>query len=390
MGARGGAEAGARMRPIPEVSKARRTLLCAAAGVLALVVPLLAQAGGKVENVRTSSRPAFDRIVLDLGTDAVDAAQRAGPGTFILELSAEPPALTRQATRALAKLAGSFEPRPGGSKLVIDLGQRSVRVFRLPGDPAAGRGDRLVVDLGPRGVELAIPDDAAQVPAGAPLVEDPASEPGGEIALAPATRPAPPEPTAAAPRPPAPAAPKRAAPPPPEFTFTPATPRDAAEPAPPKPPARAAPKPAAPQPAVTQPVARVAPKPAQKPKAAQASSDFSVAIRDIAIEGVTDPAFLEALAQLPVPVTPVTGGYVTPQPDAVVVRLPLSELAGTDGAGRTLTSGVLAAVVQTMADAFAQSGLTGIQVRISRDSLATLLGSQSDGRLVIQVELLEP
>jgi hypothetical protein len=327
---------------------------------VALVLTSLAHAEGKIENVRTSSQPDLDRIVLDLGAEPVETAQSVGDDRVIVELAADPPVLTRAAERALAKLSGTLERTSRGTRLVVLRDDRSVRVFRLQGDAAAGRAERLVVDLGPRGGGvLPIPEDAAEVPE--------ASFSEAEAVLAE------PQPV---PRPEPAAAPQTETP-----EVSPEPVRPSPEPAVERRPSRPAPSEVAT--AGTQ-TAALAPRDSP-PEAQPAARDFSVLVRDIAIEGVIDEATVATLAELPLPVTPVDGGYVTPRSDAAVLRLPLRELAGTDGQGRELTNGVLSMMVETIAGAYAEAGQRGIQVRISRSSLANLLGRDSDGRLVIEI-----
>ena len=330
----------------------RRIFVRTAIAVLSiLALPGDAVAEGRIAGVRTSSRPEFDRIVLDLGSDTVDAEQLVDAERIVLALGADAPQLSGATSRTLSRFGTEFVPAERGSQLVIERAGKNVRVFRLAGNPATAAGERLVIDIGPVGGEvLALPGDAAQVPAR--LVER-----QQQVAAAP--------PRTAQP------APARTAPSAPARTPTPSPP-------PARTPARAAKRPAAPTPAA---------KSAEVERQSSASGqEFRVLVRDISITGVDDPAVIEALGQLTIPVTPIDGGYIAPRRDAPVLRLPLAELAGVDGNGRTLTSDVLGMVVQTMADAYAAAGRQGVTIRIPTESLSALLAPENPGRLLIQVE----
>ncbi len=301
--------------------------------VLALWASSIAYAQGRVDNVRMSKQPDFDRIVLDLGIDPVTAEQNLSTDEFSLEMSATRPTLQLATEDKLNRMRVYFEDTDtGGSRLVVDRGGRNVRVFRLPGDAGRGKGDRLVVDIGRRGgSELAIPGDATRVPLGQARasrrsIPEPEPEPAGFVESTPAPVPAP---SAT----------------PPSASRTPSG-RTTVDPPP--------------------------------------GEDVWVLVRAIEIEGVRDSPSLSDLQDLELPVSPVNGGFVAPRGDAPVQRIPLRSLTGDDS-GRRLSGTVLQLIVETIAAAYARNDKLGTKVDIRRTDLDNLYSDNSDGRLVIRV-----
>jgi len=328
--------------------------------VLVLWASSIAHAQGQVENVRMSKQPDFDRIVLDLGLDPVDASQSSTTDEFVLELSASRPGLVQATQDKLNGMRVYFEDTTtGGSQLVVDRKGRSVRVFRLVGNPSAGKGDRLVLDVGKRGgPTLQIPGDAARVP-----LKEVASSGGGrpspvaeEIqggddlddllggndspSARPAANPSPKNDNMAGLR---------------DNSGT----RMAAS---------------------TTTETDMNRSPDQKP----AGEDVWVLVRAIEIEGVRESPSLSDLRDLELPVSPVNGGYVAPRGDAPVQRIPLRALTGDDS-GRRLSGTVLQLIVETIAAAYARNDKLGTKVDIRRTDLDKLYNEDSDGRLVIRV-----
>jgi len=309
----------------------------------------IVHAQGQVENLRMSKQPDYDRIVLDLGVDDVEARQNVTPDEFVLELDATKPELPLATEDKLADLRIYFETSSGGSRVVVDRAGRSVRVFRLEGDTAAGKGDRLVLDVGRTGGStLIIPPDATPVPDGSrvaetpkpPVRETPRAEPPRQeedplVGLDTPVKPAPPK---------APETPKSAGPAP--TTPAPSTPSGDGPPD---------------------------------------GEDVWVLVRAIEIEGVKDSPSLSELRDLKLPVSPVAGGYVAPRGDQPVQRIPLGSLTGDDRNGRKLSGSVLQLIVETIAAAYARNEKLGTKVDIRRADLDNLFSPDSDGRLVIRV-----
>lgn len=295
----------------------------------------------EVERLRLSKNADFDRIVLDLGLDYVDAEQSTNNDEFVVELSAPKPELSLPDEDRLADLRVYFERAPGGgSRLVVDRAGRKVRVFRLEGDRRERKGDRIVLDVGRRGGgPLTIPGDAGVIP-----------ERGGSAERV-ARRP---EPT------PTPEPPRRAEPPRRERT---------------------------PEPEVTR---------ASPPKIgfddnytpgeeAPPDEDVWVLVRAIEIEGVKNSPSLDELRDLKLAVSPFADGYVAPRADRPVQRIPLGGLTGDDRNGRRLSGSVLQLIVETIAAAYARNEKLGTKVDIRRTDLDQLFEPDSDGRLVIRV-----
>jgi hypothetical protein len=339
-------------------------------------------AQGQISDIRVGKQPEFDRIVLDLSVDPVDATQVSTSDQFVLELSASKPQLSLEKEDKLADLKIFLRDSANGTQLVVTKNNRPVQVFRIPAAPGSGKGDRLVLDVGRSGGRLNFPQDATRVPEGGRATEtaeltrpEPAPEPA-PVRRPEATKPR--EPDVAVPPPPAPPTQERR----PEGDLlgdmgsqrSASRPREAVAPPPPPP--------------VTPPPREPTPDESSQASGTEddpKDEDVWVLVRAIDIQGVTGTSpSVQDLNELKLAVSPVRGGFVAPRDNRPVQRLPLRALVGDDRNGRRLSGSVLQLIVETIAAEYTRNEKLGTRVDIRRADLEGLMQG-GDGRLVIRV-----
>ncbi len=348
----------------------------------------VAYAQGQIADIRLGKQPEFDRIVVDLSVDGVEATQTSTADQFILELSASKPSLSLDKENRLEDLKIYLQDSPTGTRMVVEKRNRPVQVFRIQAAPGSGKGDRLVLDVGKAGGRLTFPADAARVPEGSAVAtpEPPKPEP---------VKPEPPKPEPIA------KAPEAVKPLPPKPVESPKPGPDVAaaernlldgmggpgqrqearsrteEPAP----APVTPRNDPPKEKLTQ---SEAPLP-QGSDDDEKGEDVWVLVRAIDIQGVTGPSpSVQDLNELKLAVSPVRGGFVAPRDNKPVQRLPLRALVGDDRNGRRLSGSVLQLIVETIAAEYTRNEKLGTRVDIRRSDLEGLMQG-GDGRLVIRV-----
>src|SRR5262245_41257206 len=139
----------------------------------------VAYAQGQIADIRLGKQPDYDRIVVDLSVDGVDATQTSNADQFILELSASKPSLSLDKENRLEDLKIYLQDSATGTRMVVEKRNRPVQVFRIVAAAGSGKGDRLVLDVGKAGGRLTFPADAARVPEGSAVAtpEPPKPEP---------------------------------------------------------------------------------------------------------------------------------------------------------------------------------------------------------------------
>jgi hypothetical protein len=350
----------------------------------------VAHAQGQIADIRLGKQPDYDRIVVDLSVDGVDATQTSTADQFILELSASKPSLSLDKENRLEDLKIYLQDSPTGTRMVIEKRNRPVQVFRIVAAPGSGKGDRLVLDVGRAGGRLTFPADAARVPEGSAVAtpEPPKPEPVKPEPV----KPEPPKPELVAKAPeavkPLPPKPVETAKPGPDVAAaernlldgmggaTRPEPRSSPAPAP------VTPKTDAPKERITQ---AEPPAPQGGGDEDEKGEDVWVLVRAIDIQGVSGPSpSVQDLNELKLAVSPVRGGYVAPRDNKPVQRLPLRALVGDDRNGRRLSGSVLQLIVETIAAEYTRNEKLGTRVDIRRSDLEGLMQG-GDGRLVIRV-----
>ena len=330
-----------------------------------------AYAQGQIADIRIGKQPNFDRIVVDLSPDQVEATQTSTGDQFVLELSATKPDLSLEKENKLEDLKIFLQDSGVGTRMVVEKRNRPVQVFRIVAAPGSGKGDRLVLDVGRAGGRLDFPADATRVPEGAVAATPPPRQPD-------------PEPVAEQPKPADVASSRPSSP-------RPDTKREedllggmggsGTRPSQPAPQER---KPA-PAPVERPSEAEQAAQPGQEAPGQEPSEDVWVLVRAIDIQGVSGPSpSLEDLNELKLAVSPVRGGFVAPRDNRPVQRLPLRALVGDDRNGRRLSGSVLQLIVETIAAEYTRNEKLGTRVDIRRADLEGLMQG-GDGRLVIRV-----